>query len=307
MVEPSERRRAIVGPVVLLVLGVVFLYGNLRPEMNPWPVVSRYWPLALIFLGLGKLWDHWRLSRHPEGPSSPWLSGEVIALLILLLVFVVALSRGVATRRSVHRVESVERQGADSVRVLIEMPAGQLKLAGGASKLLEAGFDYTEAEGEPKVSYELIGKQGQLKLTQSGRGVHFGQTRNDWDLRLNNDVPMELKVEMGAGQGTLRLAGLALTKLGVQVGAGQLIVDLTGDWKRDLDAKIAGGVGSATIRLPKHVGVRVHATGGIGSIHARGLERQSGAYVNAAYRTSAVNLLLNIEGGIGEINLELEP
>ena len=305
MAGETHRRRSIVGPLVLLALGVVFLYANLRPEVDPWPVVSRYWPLVLIFLGLGKLWDYWRLASRPEGAGGPWLSGEVIAVLILLVVLVVALGRGVGTQRSLHRIESVDRQGADSVRVSIEMPAGQLKVAGGASRLLEAGFDYSEAEGEPKVSYEVVGKQGKLTVRQSGGGVHFGRTRNDWELRLSNDVPMELKVGMGAGQGTLRLAGLALTKLGIEVGAGQLTVDLTGDWKKDLDAKIEGGVGSATIRLPKDVGVRVHATGGIGSINARGLQQEADVYVNDAYGKSAVTLRLNIEGGVGQINLEL--
>jgi hypothetical protein len=183
------------------------------------------------------------------------------------------------------------------------MAAGELKVAGGASKLLEADFDYSEAEGKPNVAYNVTGNQGQLSITQSGEGVHFGRTHNNWNLRFANDVPMELKIEMGAGQGNLRLGGLLLTKLNLEMGAGQVTVDLTGDWKRDIDADIQGGVGAATIRLPNNVGVRVHAAGGIGSINAHGLEREGDAYVNDAYGKSAVTLRLNIEGGIGTINL----
>lgn len=225
--------------------------------------------------------------------------------MIILLVFLVgvALSRKGGTPREVHQVESVERQSAESVRVRIEMGAGELKLSGGASKLLEADFDYSGAEGKPDVRYDVTGNQGHLTITQAGAGVHFGRTRNNWDMRLANDVPMELKIEMGAGQGSLRLGGLLLTKLDVEMGAGQATVDLTGNWKKDLDAKIEGGVGTATIRLPKNVGVRVHAAGGIGSINAHGLEREGDVYVNDAYGKSPVTLRLNVAGGVGTINL----
>jgi hypothetical protein len=301
----NYRRRSIVVPLLLVALGVLFLYTNLRPEVNPWPLVSRWWPLLLIFLGLGKLWDFYRLRSQSGTVESTWLTGGEIAVIVLLVLLVsVALSRKGGTPQEVHQVESVERQGAESVRIQIEMGAGQLKIAGGANKLLEADFRYSEAEGKPKIAYDVSGKQGRLTISQSGTGIHLGRTHNDWNMRLANDMPMELKIEMGAGQGDLRLGGLLLTKLDVEMGAGQATVDLTGDWKKDLDAKIEGGVGTATIRLPKNVGVRVHAAGGIGSISVRGLGREGDAYVNHAYGKSPVTLRLNIEGGVGTINLE---
>ncbi len=269
--------------------------------------MSRYWPLLLIFLGLHKLWDYVRLRNHPEAAGATGLTGATIAVLIALLFLGVALSRECGARRDIHDSAAVERQGAQSVRAHINMPAGELKVVGGATQLLEADFHYAAVEGKPKVAYDVSGSQGQLTISQHGAGVHFSRTRNAWDLRLNNEVPMELGIEMGAGQSDLRLRGLSLTKLNIEMGAGQLAADLTGDWKNDLDTNIQGGVGSATIRLPKNVGVRVHATGGIGTVNARGLSRDGDAYVNDAYGKSAVTLRLNIEGGVGEINLLLEP
>jgi hypothetical protein len=48
---------------------------------------------------------------------------------------------------------------------------------------------------------------------------------------------------MGAGQGQLRLRDVSVTRLDLEIGAGQVEVDLTGDRKKDLDADIEGGVG----------------------------------------------------------------
>jgi predicted membrane protein len=82
-------------------------------------------------------------------------------------------------------------------------------------------------------------------------------------------------------------------------------VDLTGDWKNNVTARIRGGVGKATVRLPQDLGVRVHAEGGIGAINAHGFKRDGGAYVNDAYGKSDINLRVDVQGGVGEINLEL--
>ncbi len=87
------------------------------------------------------------------------------------------------------------------------------------------------------------------------------------------------------------------------MGAGQFTADLTGDWKKDLDAEIHGGVGHAIILLPEDVGVRVHATGGIGSISSGGLKRDGDEYVNDMYGKSPVTLRLDVSGGVGNIDL----
>jgi predicted membrane protein len=82
-------------------------------------------------------------------------------------------------------------------------------------------------------------------------------------------------------------------------------VDLTGDWKNDLTANIQGGVGKATIRLPSDVGVRASAQGGIGAVHVQGLKKDGDAYVNEVYGKSPVTVNVRVEGGVGEIDLEL--
>jgi hypothetical protein len=96
---------------------------------------------------------------------------------------------------------------------------------------------------------------------------------------------------------------MAVRRLDVDIGAGELQIDLTGPWDQDLDARIQGGVGEATVRLPREVGVRVQATGGLGGINAQGLRKEGGYYVNDAYGKSDVRLRISVTGGIGQINL----
>jgi predicted membrane protein len=80
-------------------------------------------------------------------------------------------------------------------------------------------------------------------------------------------------------------------------------LDLTGARKTNLDAEIQGGVGEATIYLPKDVGVKVHASGGIGAVNTDGMTKDDDDYVNAAYGKTPATITLDIQGGIGAINL----
>jgi hypothetical protein len=201
---------------------------------------------------------------------------------------------------------SVELGDAESVVAEVTMGAGELKVSGGAAQLLEADFAYNVAEWKPIVQYQVSGGRGRLTVRQpSGTRGTIGDTHYEWDLRLNDDVPVELSVELGAGRADLILGSLSLTDLEIKMGAGDTAVDLTGDWETDLSARVRGGVGRATVRLPRDVGVWVDAKAGIGGINAHGLKREGSAYVNDAYGESDVTLRIDIKGGIGEINLEL--
>ena len=201
--------------------------------------------------------------------------------------------------------KTIEIGAAKSVQVNLNMKAGELKVGGGATGLLEANFNYNVPEWKPEVDYQVNGSVGLLEVAQPGSGSSTSNTRNEWDLHLNNSVPMEMNVNMGAGRTVLTLSGLALSRLELNMGAGETTVDITGDWKKDVDAQIHGGVGRATIRLPKDVGVRVVAQGGLGAINADGFQKQGEAYVNDQYGKSPVTLRVEVEGGVGEINLEL--
>lgn len=202
---------------------------------------------------------------------------------------------------------SVDLGNAQSVRAHLMMGAGELNVTGGADALMEGDFSYNVADWKPEVDYGVTGDSGDLTVKQgSGEGVRLGgEARNEWDLRFNDEVPTDLRAEMGAGESNLDLDSLALTGLDLQMGAGDLTVDLTGDYGQDVDASIQGGVGEATVQLPSEVGVRVIAKGGLGRINAEGLQREGDAYVNDAYGDSDVTLDVDVQGGVGEINLEV--
>jgi hypothetical protein len=237
--------------------------------------------------------------------------------LVLLLVAAVALFVGACgtqpggTQQQVGKMQreskSVDLKNAQSARAQLKLGAGELHLAGGADQLMEGEFSYNVSEWKPKVSYDVSGEKGELVVKQgSGEDIRLGaDARNEWDISLNDEVPTDLVVQMGAGESDLDLDSLTLTGVDLQLGAGKTTVDLTGDYAKSFDASIQGGVGEATVLLPSEVGVKAKAEGGLGKINAEGLKRVGDSYVNDAYGESDVNLSVDVQGGIGQINLKV--
>jgi hypothetical protein len=230
---------------------------------------------------------------------------------VVVLMAIAAVFLGSCGRQGIGEMEresqSIDLENAQSVRAELRMGAGELNVTGGADALMEADFAYNVADWEPEVDYEVSGDTGELIVEQgSGEDIPLGgEARNEWDLRFNDDVPIDLSVQMGAGESDLDLDSLTLSGLDLQMGAGETTVDLTGSYERDIAATIEGGVGEATVQLPSEIGVRVNAEGGLGQINAEGLQREGDAYVNDAYGDSDVTLDVDVRGGVGQINLEV--
>jgi len=231
--------------------------------------------------------------------------------LIALVLVAAVLVAGCAPRARVGALQaesqSVEMGNAESVRVEISFGAGDLEIAGGSEKLLEADFTYNVTELKPAVEYTdgtLILRQPESEGLPDLRGIT--DFRNEWNLRLYDTVPMNLSVDMGAGNSNLQLADLSLTGLDINLGAGKSTVDLNGDWVRDLNVSIDAGAADLTVRLPSEVGVRVEVERGPTMIDATGLAQDGNIYTNDAYGVSEVTLQIDMQSGVGQISLEVD-
>jgi hypothetical protein len=245
------------------------------------------------------------------------MSRYVVVVLSIVMMAVTAVLAGACgmqpggAQQDVGKLQEeskyVDLKNADSVRAKLQMGAGELHISGGADQLMDGDFSYNVSEWKPKVSYDVSGGEGELLVKQgsANSGSLDGKARNEWDISLNEEVPTDLVVQMGAGESELDLDSLSLTGLDLKMGAGKSTIDLTGDYTKSFDASIQGGVGEATILLPSEVGVKAKAEGGLGKINAEGLKKVDGSYVNDAYGESDVNISVDVKGGVGQINLKV--
>ena len=233
-------------------------------------------------------------------------SKNIFKMLILSLT-ITGMGACVAAGDLTEDTHTVQLGEAKSVKLSLNMAAGELELRGGAKDLMEGYFLYNIKRWKPEVNYYVSESRGRLRVRQGKtRGIPVGSTKNRWDINLTNDVPIDLNIDLGAGQGTIDLRGIILESLDIDMGVGDLDVDLSGERKESFRVKINGGIGSATVYLPEDIGVRVEVDKGIGSVHARGLHKSGNEFTNDAYGKTDVTIQVEIEAGIGSIDLRLK-
>jgi hypothetical protein len=204
--------------------------------------------------------------------------------------------------------DKVNLAGAESVSVSVTLGVGKLRIAGGADSLLDASFEYNIPDWKPVVSYKVEDGQGRLSVEQPSRVVGAtwpGNVKYDWGLKLNSGVPMELEINMGVGKSEVDLRGLNLRRLDLEAGVGEGSVDLSGPRPSNLDATIKAGVGKLSLVLPTDVGVRVKAQAGLGHVDADGLKADGDAWVNDVWGKTKTSVRIEVEGGIGEVDMRL--
>src|SRR5215472_10169953 len=83
---PPKRRRSMTGPFILIVVGLIFLLGNMH--ILSWGrlgwLFAHYWPLLLILWGVLKLVEHYRAKQ--EGLAAPGIGAGGVFLLIVLIL-----------------------------------------------------------------------------------------------------------------------------------------------------------------------------------------------------------------------------
>jgi len=202
-----------------------------------------------------------------------------------------------------HETKALELDRSEMTRVEIKIGAGELRIAGGAGKLMEGDFSYNDPGSKPQVEYHSTGVRSDIDIHPSGT-VQHGESK--WDMRFNDAVGMDLVVKMGAGQAQLNLGSLSLRSVAFDLGAGELNADLRGHPNRSYDVRINGGVGQATIHLPKSVGISATAVGGIGEVNVSGLEKRNDRWINPGHENDPVMIRLDVKGGVGQIDLVAE-
>jgi hypothetical protein len=236
--------------------------------------------------------------------------GFFVSLAILTLVFGLVTACEEGGRHPRREVDvSTPLEGVTSAEVEIRLPSGELEITSASIEgLMSGNLRFSSRRREPSVTFRKSGDRGFLRIAHHRHGIILGGSRNEWDIRLTQSIPLDLKFDLGAGEARLDLRGLKVKSLDIDMGVGELEVDVSDDRSENLEVMIDGGIGHGSIYFPSSVGVRVRVDGGLGSVNARGFEKRGGVYTNEAYGRSPVTIDVEVDAGIGSIDLKMrEP
>jgi DUF4097 and DUF4098 domain-containing protein YvlB len=167
------RRRSITGPIILLVIGGLFLWRNLHPELPVFDLIAQYWPFLLIVWGLLRLVEA-VLWRDDQGRGGSFSGGEVV---LVIFICMIGLGAWQAKQFGIH----FNARGLDIFGEEYDYPVSVTAPAAGMKRLV---FE------NPRGNIHVIGGDGQ-QVTVTGQKSIRAYARAEAD-RTSQNTPVEI-------------------------------------------------------------------------------------------------------------------
>ena len=299
MDEQKRRRVSLVGPVILIGLGVVFLLNNMGVlAWSVWEVIFRLWPILLIALGLEII-----LSR-----LSAW--GSLLALVLTVVILAGALwliGPDIGTGQAVAGEEVRQALGgATRAEVVIEPGIGALYIEAlpESANLVEGVVSVGRGQSV-KRHFAVAGKTATFTLRADGAtfGPFTGWAdRWSWELGLAPEVPLELEIGLGVGLADIDLTGLTVDDLKVSMGVGRTTVILPEEGR--FYAKIEGAIGETVVVIPAGMAARIRVDTGLAvSDLPDGYQQRNDVYTSPGYASADDRVDLEVSQAIGKVTI----
>jgi hypothetical protein len=297
--ETRRKRVSLVGPAILIIVGIVLLLNNLGwTTIGVWDLV-RLWPILLIAGGLEIL----------IGQRSTLASLLVLVAMLALLGGGLWLLTSSRSPDSLLEGEEISHalDGASSAEVGIGLGVGTLRIRSlsQSDRLIQGVAELHRGE-QLEQEFLVAGDAAILKIRSTGNWTapFFGWEGDKvWDLQLSRDVPIRLDIDAGVGDATINLERLDLSELSLNIGVGRMTVVLP--MRGDLRARVDGGVGELLIKVPEGMELRVHASTGLGNTSVpSGYRREGDVYLSPGYRNADNHIDLTVEQGLGRIVIQ---
>ncbi len=297
------KREGLVAPTFLIGIGVIFLLANLGYlSVNVWQMVLTLWPILLIAVGFDIL----------VGRRSIWAAIAGITLILIILAGSLWLFGVSASQGNLVQGEAIQQslEGATRAEVKIEPGAGDIQIAATdlAGVLIEGSVP-SGSNQRIESSYTVSDGVGNYLLRDSGSTSYFpgaNPGRLAWNLNLTDAIPLELTLNLGAGNLDADLSKLDLDSLVVNTAVGSTSVTLPA--QDELAVDIEGAIGQIVVTVPEGVGVRVNANTALVSVQMLpGFVRQDDVYQSQDYQSASQQVDVTVNLAIGSVVVQHGP
>jgi cell wall-active antibiotic response 4TMS protein YvqF len=294
-------RRSLSWPLILITIGLVFLLANfgLIPGVTALSLLT-LWPLLLILAGvdiaIGRRWPLAALG----------IDVGVIALGLVLLAtqpsFVGGPVFSFGDASGGERDVSVARQSATSLSLDINGGAGQFRVSGGSTLLVEVHSANDDLRVR-RERFEDSGQHADVRIDQSGNR-HVSGAAIDVEARIASDIPTDLEVNGGAGEFFIDLSSVAVTNAELNVGAASLTLTLPKPTSA-VNIEVNAGASSIVIDVPEGVEARVTMNGALLSLRSTNARvTASGSTAETAgYGSATARVTVKVTAGASSITI----
>jgi hypothetical protein len=139
------------------------------------------------------------------------------------------------------------------------------------------------------------------------RRLRLATGASDSKVRFSSPNPERCRrIDVDAGAASLQVRGLGnanAERFKFSGGVGDITLDFTGAWERNMTAEVSMGLGSLTLRIPEDLGVRVERSTFLTSFDSQRLVKRGNYYYSENWDTAEHRLTLKIDAAFGSINV----
>jgi hypothetical protein len=258
---------------VLIVIGGLFLINSLGIlSINLWQVI---WPLLLILAGVWMLMGYFMRDRLAP------MESEAAALPL---------------------------ENASQAKITFNHGAGKLYLTSGADPMdlltgtFGGGLDSSVRSLDDGLDVSLrVRDRGPYVFVPWVWGPH---NQIGWEVRLTDEIPLDLAIKTGASDTRLDLTDLQVTNLRVETGASATEI-LLPDSVAATKVVVKAGAASVKVSVPDEVAAKIRVTGGMMSagVNRDRFPKSGGYYQSPDYDTAAHKVEIRVDMGAGSVTV----
>ncbi len=172
---------------------------------------------------------------------------------------------------------------------------GEMKLGLSPDIPLDLNLDF----GAVEANLDLGGLRVQAVDIETGA--------SDTELVFSRPNPIDcttLSISVGAAAfSAVGLANSRCQNLDVEGGVGDVKLDFTGDWDRDMAADVTLALGSMTLVVPEDIGVQVEKDTFLTGFDSNGFTKLNGMYRSQNWEVARRHLVVKLEGAFGSVDV----
>ena len=200
-------------------------------------------------------------------------------------------------------LETKEYPEIERASIKLNLDVGKLVLGESTPLLYECISQYRFKEFEPFEKFSRTEKEADILIYHSPitRKVISTNIKNNWQLKLNNQIIYDLSVETGAIDVDCNLSDFKVEKLYIESGASNINLVLP---QYNSKIIIDTGVSNINIAIPKNVGATVNIDSGIAVKDLDDFIKRNGTFISHNYNESEYKTEIEIDCGVSNINID---
>jgi len=283
--------------LLLILAGFCFLLNNLGFFDLDWSMVSRLWPVLLIFWGLSYL----------PGKFKSLALGASIVTFVALFYFMIDFDSQKEiwsdntedTVLSYGAIKEPLSPGTRAGEMEVRIAAGEFVLTEGNSESLLELKRKGRGEWDIKRSFRDSTEKVSLYLEKGN-----SSSGNEAKIFLNPNIDWALDIKAGGADVSMDYKDIPISRLKLQSGGASHEIRI-GDKQSNCEIEIHSGASDIELEVPKNSGCYVISKSGLSNIELDDFERNDDrSYQTENFNTASNKIIIEIHSGVSNIEID---